>query len=197
MSPAAVLPGNVPRLIDEWQDVTSTEGIFLLYLITSVIVESVRNNRLTYSWIEIILMVFTVGSIRQYYKRHKQIYLMVFDNMKYRLERYMATPAYFDNKNIQKLARQAIQARNEGHLPGFTVFVQHGLQPLRPAVTKDCRGCWKQGSLLGHVRIGLHRDLCDSNDWNYGQRLIVNRTASLLRRLFCLIRRALFNYKPP
>lgn len=121
--------GNPPiPVIKLWKNALaqSTEGIFLLYLITSVIVESVRNNSLTYSWVEIILMVITVGSIRQYYKRHKQIYLMVFDNMKYRLERYMATPAYpayFDNKNIQELARQAIQARNEGHLPGFTAYL--------------------------------------------------------------------------
>ena len=121
-----VFIGNPPvPIIKLWKNAMaqSTEGIFLLYLITSVIVESVRNNRLTYSWIEIILMVFTVGSIRHYYKRHKQIYLMVFDNMKYRLERYMATPAYFENKNIQELARQAIQARNEGHLPGFTAYL--------------------------------------------------------------------------
>ena len=121
-----VFVGNPPvPVIKLWKNAMaqSTEGIFLLYLITSVIVESVRNNSLTYSWVEIILMVITVGSIRQYYKRHKQIYLMVFDNMKYRLERYMATPAYFDNKNIQELARQAIQARNEGHLPGFTAYL--------------------------------------------------------------------------
>ena len=94
-----IFVGNPPvPVIKLWKNAMaqSTEGIFLLYLITSVIVESVRNNRLTYSWIEIILMVFTVGSIRQYYKRHKQIYLMVFDNMKYRLERYMATPSYFE-----------------------------------------------------------------------------------------------------
>ena len=94
-----------------------------MYLITSIVVESVRNNSLTYSWIEIFLMVITMGTIRNYYIRHKRIYLMVFYNVAHRLERYMATPSYFENKNIQKLASQAIQARNEGHLPGFTAYI--------------------------------------------------------------------------
>ena len=101
----------------------STEGIFLLYLITSVVVESVRHNSLTYSWIEVLLVVLTMGTIRQYYIRHKIIYLMVFDNVQHRLERYMAAPANFADEKIQMITRQAIQARNEGHLPGFTAYL--------------------------------------------------------------------------
>ncbi|TYZ20223.1 hypothetical protein FZ040_12310 [Selenomonas ruminis] len=118
--------GNPPiPVIKLWKNALaqSTEGIFLLYLITSIIVESVRHNGLTYSWIEVFLIVITMGTIRRYYIRHKRIYLMVFYNMTHRLERYMSTPAYFDNQNIQELARQAIQARNEGHLPGFTAYL--------------------------------------------------------------------------
>ena len=118
--------GNPPiPVIKLWRNAfaQSTEGIFLLYLITSIVVESVRNNNLTYSWIEIFLMVITMGTIRNYYIRHKRIYLIVFYNVAHRLERYMSTPSYFDNKNIQELARQAIQARNEGHLPGFTAYL--------------------------------------------------------------------------
>lgn len=41
-------------------------------------------------------------------------------------------------------------------------------------------------TLLGHVRIGLHRDLCDSNDWNYGQRFFISEEASQQGRLFIL-----------
>ena len=65
----------------------------------------------------------TMGTIRNYYIRHKRIYLMVFYNVANRLERYMSTPFYFDDKNIQELTSQAIQARNEGHLSGFTAYI--------------------------------------------------------------------------
>lgn len=54
----------------------STEGIFLLYLITTIVVNSVRNNSLTYSWIEIFLMIITIGTIRNYYIRHKRIEIL-------------------------------------------------------------------------------------------------------------------------
>lgn len=93
--------GNPPiPIIKLWKNALSqsTEGIFLLYLITSIVVESVRNNSLTYSWIEVFLMVITASTIRRYYKRHRYIYLMVFDNMAQRLERYMAMP-YMEDKS--------------------------------------------------------------------------------------------------
>ncbi|SHK90530.1 hypothetical protein SAMN05216582_12348 [Selenomonas ruminantium] len=118
--------GNPPvPVVKLWRNAfaQSTEGIFLLYLITSVIVESVRNNSLTYSWIEILLMVVTMGTIRRYYIRHKRIYLMVFENVWHRLNRYMAAPSDAVDKKIQALTDQALEARRNGHLPGFAAYL--------------------------------------------------------------------------
>jgi hypothetical protein len=117
--------GNPPiPIIKLWKNALSqsTEGIFLLYLITSIVVESVRNNSLTYSWIEVFLMVITASTIRRYYKRHRYIYLMVFDNMAQRLERYMAMP-YMEDETKKEIRQCAIQARNGGHLLGYTAYL--------------------------------------------------------------------------
>lgn len=120
-----VFIGNPPvPIIKLWKNALaqSTEGIFLLYLITSIVVESVRNNSLTYSWLEIFLMVINASTIRRYYKRHKYIYMMVFYEMIDRLEKYMAMPS-MEDETKKEIRQCAIQARNGGHLMGYTAYL--------------------------------------------------------------------------
>lgn len=63
MKKIVVLWGNPPKPVFMlWRKAMSqsTEGLFLLFIVTSVLVNSVRNSALTYSWIDILLVVITI-----------------------------------------------------------------------------------------------------------------------------------------
>ena len=97
----------------------STEGLFLLFLLTSVWINSMHNNTLTYSWMDVLLAIFMVLQIRRYYYRHRQIYLCVYHNKVQQLKRYLATPEYFKDSKIQNIIHMATRAKANGQLTGF------------------------------------------------------------------------------
>lgn len=98
----------------------STEGIFLLFVIASVVADSAHNHALTYSWIDVTLAMMAAVQIRRYYKRQREIYLSVYENKFAQLKRYLEMPEYFKDSRIQEIARMAATARDGGQLPGFT-----------------------------------------------------------------------------
>ena len=97
----------------------STEGLFLLFLLTSVWINSMHNNALTYSWLDVLLTIFMALHIRRYYYRHKQIYLCVYHNKVQQINRYLATPEYFKDSKIQEIIQLANKAIAQGHLSGL------------------------------------------------------------------------------
>ncbi|MCR5756910.1 MAG: hypothetical protein K6F95_03275 [Selenomonas sp.] len=97
----------------------STEGLFLLFLFTSVWINSLRHSALTYSWLDILLAVFMLLQIRRYYQHHKQLYLAIYQRKVQQLKRYLATPEHFQDSKIQEIIKIAATARARGQLAGF------------------------------------------------------------------------------
>jgi len=97
----------------------STEGLFLFFLLTSVWINSIRHNALTYSWLDILLVIFMVLQIRRYYHHHKQIYLCIYENKVQQIKRYLAAPEYFKDRKIQDMIKMAATAKAHGHFSGF------------------------------------------------------------------------------
>lgn len=118
-----VFVGNPPMPIFMlWRKALSqsTEGIFFLFVLASVGAESAHNHALTYSWTDVTLAVITALQIRRYYKRHREIYLSVYENKFAQIKRYLEMPEYFKDSRVQEIARMAATAREGGQLSGFT-----------------------------------------------------------------------------
>ncbi len=117
MKKIVVLWGNPPKPVFMlWRKAMSqsTEGLFLLFIVTSVLVNSVRNSALTYSWIDILLVVITILQIKRYYKRHKQLYLSVYQNKVQHIKRYLDTPELIPNSRGNKIKSYGCRSSRKG-----------------------------------------------------------------------------------